>query len=494
MAREWVIRGVPKALTVDMWWLANATDGPADPPGRRLAWQHERAGGQAAALAVLVAMADLLFYGHSPGLSLALFAGAVLAAVMALSPGSGRLRPTMLLFAAALPVVEYLQALSVAFLAAGLLASLVWVTGGTGAMGRRALRLVEELPLRGLLDGARLGFVLAESGLVRNHRQHLKAWAFPLGGAIILTALLIQANPLLDQTLSRFLSLDFGSGEGLTRLVFWLGAALMIWPLVAPPRADVAPTTIVELRLPGPNATSVGRGLVLFNVILGVQTVLDAAFLWGGASLPAGMTAAEYAHRGAYPLLVTALLAGAFALAARPFAREDRQLRWFLLLWLGQNVLLTVSAMLRLELYVGAFGLTYLRIHAAIWMALVAAGLGLTAWQVLRNLPNRWLLVRTVGLGIGTLYVACFVNFAAIIAAENLSRQGLYDSGYVCALGPTAMAAIAASGRDVRVISDYGDDLGRCPVTGPMIEGWRDWGFRNWRVSRYLTSMTDPER
>jgi hypothetical protein len=474
-----------------MWWLASVTDAPADPTERRLSWQTDRAGGRAAALVALVALADLLFYGHAFGLSLALFAGAVLAAAMALSPSGDRLRPALLLLVAALPAVEYVQALSIAFLGAGLLASLVWVTGGKGAMGRRGLRLLEELPLRGVLDGVQLGLDLAESDLVQNHRQHLKAWAFPLGGALILTALLIQANPVLDQVASRLLSFDPQGGKDLTRLVFWLGAALMIWPLIAPARTASAPTAIAALRLPGPSAASVRRGLVLFNAILAVQTLLDAVYLWGRASLPEGMTAAEYAHRGAYPLLVTALLAGGFALAARPFAREDRRLRWLLLLWLGQNMVLTVSALLRLDLYVQEFGLTYLRLYAAIWMVLVAAGLGLTAWQVWRDLANRWLLLRMVGMGLGVLYLASFVNFAAIIATENLSRKEI-DGTYVCSLGPTAAAAIAALDRNVRVASEDGGVA--CRAKGPRIDGWRDWGFREWRVLRYLEAMPVSER
>jgi Domain of unknown function (DUF4173) len=202
------------------------------------------------------------------------------------------------------------------------------------------------------------------------------------------------------------------------------------------------------------------------------------------------MTAAEYAHRGAYPLLVTALLAGGFALAARPFAAEDRRLRMLLLLWLAQNVALTVSALLRLELYVEAFGLTYLRLHSAIWMGLVAAGLGLTGWQVWRGLPNGWLVLRAAGLGIGVLYTACFVNFAAIIAAENLSREE-FDGSYVCSLGPTAAGAIVASGREVRRLNQYGEDRARCLVLPPRLDGWRDWGFRNWRVRRYLDAVAE---
>ncbi len=495
MARELVIRGVPRALEIDMWWLASETDiAPSPAPEHREWGRAERHGRPLAALAVLVMLADVLFYGHAPGLSLAVFAAAALAAAMMLNPAREQLQPTMLLAVASLPVIEYVQPLSVAFLMIGLLVSLAWTSGGAGAIGRRTWQLAGEIPLRGLLDGVAVGVGLARSDLIQDRRQHAKAWAFPLGGALILMALLVLANPLLDDALSRLLSFDPSSGVVANRLLFWAGSALLIWPLIAPLRTtETSAAPYPGLRLPGPSGQSVARGLVLFNAILAVQTGLDVLYLWGGAELPPGMTAAEYAHRGAYPLLVTALLAGAFALTARPFARQDKTLRVLLILWLAQNLALTVSALLRLELYVEAFGLTYLRLHSAIWMAVVAAGLGLMAWQVWRDLPNRWLLVRSAALGVGVLYVACFVNFAAIIATENLSRAKV-DGTYVCALGPTAAASIAVSGQELRVVSEYGDDMGKCPIIGPQIMDWRDWGFRNWRVSRYLASMPVPER
>jgi Domain of unknown function (DUF4173) len=491
MASRWEVRGVPRALALDMWWLTEADEG-TQRPEQTFGWDRIGLGGRAAALALLVILADFLFYRQALGLSLAVFAAAVLAVVMALSPHGERLRPALLLAAASLPVIDYVQALSLAFLGVGLLVSLAWATGGVSAIGHRALWIMADLPFRGLRDSLAGTLALANGEVLRDHRRDLRAWAFPLGGSLILIALLLAANPVLDRALARLLSFDAG---GLVRLMFWAGAALIIWPLIAPSRPLSGRAALP--RLPGPSAGSVAKGLVMFNLILGVQTLLDAVYLWGGASLPEGMTAAEYAHRGAYPLLATALLAGGFALAARLFAREDRQLRGLLLLWLAQNVALTVSALLRLELYVAAFGLTYLRLHAAIWMGLVAVGLGLTGWQVWRGLPNRWLLLRAVGLGMGTLYVACFVNFAAIIAQENLSREE-FDGAYVCSLGPTAAAAIRSSGREVRVPYEYGGSA-MCDVEAPQADGWRDWGFRNWRVRRYLDALAggaheDPRR
>jgi Domain of unknown function (DUF4173) len=492
MTRDLVLRGVPQALAVDMWWLASVTDAPPPPPpDRRTFWTEERTGGRAAALAGLVALSDILFYGHAPGLSLAIFAAAVLAAVMALCPGGPRLRPSLVLLAAALPVVDHVQVLSVAFLASGLLVSIVLASGAKGAIGRHVLALIRDLPLRGIQDGLALGTEVARRHPLRGEASQLRSWVFPVGGALILIGLLVQANPIFGEAVSRLTRLDVGS-DGIARVLFWVGSALLIWPLLAPRRAWSAPWQHQSWHLPGPNAQSVARGLVLFNAILAVQTGMDAVYLWGGASLPEGMTAAEYAHRGAYPLLVTALLAGGFALAARPFAREDRRLRRLLLLWLGQNVALTISALLRLELYVEAFGLTYLRLHAAIWMAVVAAGLGLTAWQVWRDRPNRWLVIRSAGLGIGVLYACSFVNFAAVIAAENLSRED-FDGTYVCDLGPTAAAAIAASGRAFMAYSREDHDVHLCKADPPRIAGWRDWGFRNWRVHRYLDGGAEAE-
>ena len=479
---EWVVRGVPGALAMDAWWLGDTTPLPkADRSVARLA----PARGVLALLA-LIGIGDFLFFQQAVGLSLAIFAGAVFLAVLATLPTRARLYPSLLLLLSVLPVIDYVQPLSLGFLAVGLTASLLWARGGTTALVQRGLALWATLPWRGIGDSYHQTATVMQSDALRGQWRAARGWAFPAGGALVLAGLLLLANPLLVRMLSDLFAIRGSGIVTLGRLSLWLGLALALWPLIAPPPPALAiqlPEVPARFR---PGAQSVARGLLVFNLILGLQTLMDAAYLWGGAVLPEGMSAAEYAHRGAYPLLVTALVAGAFALAARPFAREDRHLRWLLLLWLAQNVALVLSSLLRLELYVEAFGLTYLRLYSAIWMGLVAAGLGLTAWQVWRDRSNLWLITRTAALTLATLYACCFVNFAAIIATENLSRER-FDGTYVCDLGPTAAAAIVASGT-VPV------HWAPCDLAGPHIEGWRDWGFRNWRVSRYLDQMPVMER
>jgi hypothetical protein len=92
MANDWEVRGVPRALTVDMWWLASMTDAPVRPLERRFAWNRDGAWQRLTALLVLVALADALFYGQAVGLSLAVFAAAVLAVAMASGAAAPALR------------------------------------------------------------------------------------------------------------------------------------------------------------------------------------------------------------------------------------------------------------------------------------------------------------------------------------------------------------------------------------------------------------------
>ena len=200
---------------------------------------------------------------------------------------------------------------------------------------------------------------------------------------------------------------------------------------------------------------AVTRSLILFNVLFALQSALDLTYLWGGASLPHGMTYAHYAHRGAYPLIATALLAAGFVLIAmRPGgpAEQSRLIRPLVLLWTGQNVLLVVSSIFRLDLYVAAYSLTYLRLAAFIWMVLVAAGLVLMLIQIKLKKPNSWLIAaNAISLAL-VLYGCCFINAPRLMASYNVehSREnggtGPYlDLRYLASLGPQALPPVEAS-------------------------------------------------
>ncbi|MEL7089947.1 MAG: DUF4173 domain-containing protein, partial [Planctomycetota bacterium] len=318
--------------------------------------------------------------------------------------------------------------------------------------------------------------------------QGLHLWLIPVvlsGGFVVLFAV---ANPVVQHRLGEAI-------ESLTRRVANLGdvlvpARFVLWAVTA---AAVWALLRVRLNLcrdkrkrPGRNSGGHFRGrtwrfawerprggeavagrsatapadataltvrcLVLFNTVFAVQTTLDVIYLYGGATLPDGMTYAAYAHRGAYPLVVTALLAGLFVLVAfRPggAAQKSRTARRLVGLWIAQNIVLMVSSVWRLSLYVEAYSLTRWRLAAALWMVLVGVGLGWLIWRIVADRDNRWLLQRVTLTGLALLYVICFVNLDGAIARYNVAHCAEMDGGgqtldvaYLERLGPAALPAL----------------------------------------------------
>jgi hypothetical protein len=494
MTKELILRGIPGSIFSDAWWLSTPHSPEPAPPPQKVEGIAPIPGPfwvVTAALAVLILIGDLLFWdAKGLGLSVPLFALAIFALATASVPLAQKRTPLALLIACLLPSVDYVQALSLAFALGGLVVAVIWARDPGHGLFQRALWLILRLPLWwGVLALAKLGISLparlpAKSGLSAT----LRDWSLPLGGAFILLCLMTQANPLIESALTQLIKLPFDLERFIPRILFWTGIGLIVAPFLGPlpqVRAKIVrPETM--LRPDGVwSVASVRNALITFNLMLAVQSLSDIGILWGAIGLPNGMTHAEYAHRGAYPLLATAMLAGGFSLIARPYLGQNRWTLRLQILWLAQNLFLCASALLRLWDYVDAFGLTYLRLHAAIWMALVAAGLGLVIWQNLKDRGNPWLMVRVTGLGLGTLYAACFVNFAAIIAGWNLTHHGLRDAGYLCELPGTAAAEVVEV-RDY-LVGGYSD--GQCSSVDPYIpRGLRDWGFREWRVQRYLQS------
>ncbi|MEZ5779922.1 MAG: DUF4173 domain-containing protein [Paracoccaceae bacterium] len=522
---EFVVRGVPRSLRRDGWWLSPAIAGAGgDGPGGGRAGSGGMARGSLNPLALpllatLVTLADFLFWHHAAGLSVALFALALMLSVRVLTdrrdePLAMQAATFAPFIASLLPAVETVQLLSVAFLALGTLGATARFILGRGLARRIAPAMLRFAALLPWYSGAELGRLFGRAASVTGWRAYAAGWAMPIVIGSIFLWLLTMANPVaegwLDDLSGAILSLDILS----TRILFWSVAAWFLWPFLAsgPIRARLAAPFARGLRSllagdrPSPaarplgglgfNPGSVSRALVLFNLIFAVQTVLDLRYLWSGAALPDGLTHAAYAHRGAYPLVATALLAGLFALACRPFTQGRPAIRALLFAWVGQNVALVVSSLYRLDLYVDSYGLTHLRVAAAIWMGLVAAGLVSVIWQIWRGRDNLWLLKTNGILLAATLYAASFVNFADMIARHNLDRfvetRGTIatDWHYICTLGPDA----AGAWRRFELETGQHPCAGDMWATAPAIEGWRDWGFRSWRVRRYLeTSATSPE-
>ncbi len=445
------------------------------------------------ALFGLVIIADLLIWGVAPGLG---FVALILCIALGAQLFWGRFnwQAWLGLGICLIPAIETFQFLSFIFAMLGLAGfCAVQICGGTaprGAVIAAALRL----PFWGNVQTGRDVASALRGGVDLRHSAAtglagLRDWIVPgvLGAVFIL--LFGLANPVIDGWLLAMWPERWPAMPDPTRVIFWVLIALFVWPMLR--LRAVSARLLAPLRLPQNlprgilSAGSVLRSLVTFNAIFAVQTVLDVAYLSGGISLPDGIGYAEYAHRGAYPLLVTALLAGGFALLAQPWLAGRPVLRWLLLIWVAQNVVLVISSILRLDLYVDVYGLTRLRFAAFVWMVLVALGLALMIWQVLAERPVLWLFAQSAALAWIALFAVSLTNVDGRIAQHNLTHSsGSFDPWYVCNLSAGALPAIRA----------WEAENGRrlCHSREPYLrqsDDWREWGYRNARLRHKLNEM-----
>ncbi|WP_294235654.1 DUF4173 domain-containing protein [uncultured Sphingomonas sp.] len=443
--------------------------------------------------AALVGLAHLFFYGEEPGWTLGGFALAWTVLLLLLRPD---------VRASRLARVAVAMATLFGVMLVDNPGPLKWLLFGV------SIGMATLLPLRQFDDAMHWAGRLFAHGLgslvapfrdaariarARRRRPGRRAIAVAamlvvpvLGSALFLT-LFAQANPLIEQA---FASVRLPGLSDLTaRILFSLLFLVMIWSSLRPRRTLLPQGFIAR---PGPaSLPPIGRAtlilsLATFNLIFAVQNALDLAFLWSGAPLPHGVTLADYAHRGAYPLIVTALLAGGFVLVAG--RSRDRLVRRLIVLWVAQNILLVASSILRTVDYIAAFGLSGWRIAALAWMGLVALGLALIVWRMLRGRSARW-LVNANALAAGVVLTAgCASDLGAIAASWNVAHARSaadIDLCYLDGLGPSALLPLIALER--RAAGPILRDRTRILIASTLAQleseqaDWHSWTWRNAR-------------
>lgn len=464
---------------------------------------------KASAALALAVVADLLFWGHDVGSPLGGFALLLILVATAAHPAVRRDAKAGWALAAATVL-----AIVLAWAPSPLAWLLFWAMLSLAVLLPRAARfddawrwsqrLVAQaavglfgpwLDLGRARKAGRTTPVLTWRGLV-------PLLALPVVGGAIFLALFAAANPVIGRALSILRPPAFGL-DLVWRAAFWLAVATLAWGVLRPRRRRVLPAgrNRPAVDLAGVSVASVTLSLIVFNALFALQNGLDAVILWGGAGPPAGLTLAQYAHRGAYPLIATALLAGLFVLVAldprMPTAKAPL-IRVLVVAWVAQNLFLVASSILRTVDYVEAYSLTRLRIAALVWMALVGLGLVLICWRMLRGKSGAWLINANAGAALLVLAASCVVDLGAVAASWNVRHarevggQGAaLDVCYLERLGPSALVSLVELER-LSPPAELADRV--AALRGSVLydlqkqqSSWRGW---TWRGARRLDRVS----
>lgn len=252
------------------------------------------------------------------------------------------------------------------------------------------------------------------------------AVAIAVPAIIVLGMLLASADMVFAYALSRLAAdVDMTAVAGHTAFV--LAAFPFMFSLLA--NQDMSDGEVaglygrrVALSLdPVVTAIVLGAVLALYVVFCAVQF----AFLFAGAGLPDGMTYAEYARGGFFQLLLVAAIdLGVFGVVLS-YAPRTRTLTAMLVALVAATGVMLVSAGMRLGLYVGAYGLTWLRFASSTFIGLLAVVLVLCLVKTatVRMRVDRLPLVATCFVLSVVWYVALgWCDPMALVDAYNASH------------------------------------------------------------------------
>jgi hypothetical protein len=237
-------------------------------------------------------------------------------------------------------------------------------------------------------------------------------------------------------------------------------------------------------------AVEVGTALGLLDLLFASFVLVQIRYFFGGAAHvvgTTGLTYAEYARRGFFELVWVAALALPLLLVAHSLLRRDAAtIGLFRALAGAQIALLFVimaSAVARMRLYQGEYGLTELRLYTTafmLWLGLVFVWFaGVVLWRGQRERFACGALA-SAALVVGALHL---LNPDAYIVRANAAhaRAGrAFDAEYARALSadavPAILPALPALPREAR-----------CALASDLLSRWpadahADW--RTWNVAR----------
>lgn len=249
--------------------------------------------------------------------------------------------------------------------------------------------------------------------------------ALPVAGIVL--ALLFSADGAFSYYGSRLFA-DFNLGDVLLHFILIFVTLMLfysfLWNLRYKPENYCAPIPAAPPKLE-PAAVGVVLGILL--VIYLLFSIVQAAFLFGGAALPSGITYSEYARTGFFQLIeASGINFVIFALALR-FTKPSAAIRYLLLGLLAATGILLVSGVTRLSMYISEYGLTWLRVVSMWFMAFLAAAIVLGGVRLFK--PRLQLLKTCAALLMVFSLALCFVNVDSIIVRYDIgiAENGVLD-------------------------------------------------------------------
>ena len=191
--------------------------------------------------------------------------------------------------------------------------------------------------------------------------------------------------------------------------------------------------------------------VALVNLLLLIVNGIDISWIWINFTVPEGMVLKHFVHEGTYLLILSILLSiGIILYFFRNnlnFYPGNKLLKVLSYIWMGQNMILTISVCLRNYHYINYHGLAYKRIGVIIFLLLTIAGLASMIIKVSKTKSSYYVIKQNLWACYSMLILMSIVNWDMIIARFNLNhwnRSGI-DVNFYFTLSPKVIPLLYQS-------------------------------------------------
>ncbi|MDG1331632.1 MAG: DUF4173 domain-containing protein [Crocinitomicaceae bacterium] len=196
------------------------------------------------------------------------------------------------------------------------------------------------------------------------------------------------------------------------------------------------------------------------NVLLLGLNVMDINYVWINFEWE-GQYLKEFVHEGTYVLIFAILLSIVLVLyffrRNLNFYPKNKWLKRMTVIWIFQNLILTVSVAIRNWHYIQYYSLAYKRIAIVFFLILTIYGLYTVYTKVRFTKSNYYLIRRNFLALIAVLVISTTVNWDRVIAQYNFSRakDSFVHLDFLADLSNSALPLLDQKESDLEGIQQY---------------------------------------
>ncbi len=422
-------------------------------------------------------LGDFLFWPHTPGVSVAIFAAFAAAGLLWAIPGEERPTRAAWIAAALVAASSYATMNELSFSNIVVLVALLAVLMGerhyrelVAEWGRWSESFVAWACAGGCWPWLARRIAeseVAHAGLNTGTRDRATRFIQILAPAaclaLVFGVLLCFGNAIFRQWLTGLdtaviawiASFDFSP----VRFLLWIALASFGLALARPRPAPGAPrrwTRPAGYIFRTDATVAIWQScavLVVLNAMFFAVNTIDMVYLWSGTrrALPENVSFSEFVHEGVYSLIFAVVLSAivmAILFQQEAKVSRNRVLKVLAWTWIAQNVVLIAGVFLRLKLYVDAYQMSELRVYVGCFLLLVTAGFGLLAWHIARGGNVSTLIWRNVIATFVLFFLIQFANVGGWVARSNVNQWRMkpgrtLDLAYLESLGADAWPALS---------------------------------------------------